>query len=190
MCIEVLKNPVGAISTAKKSRNMGKVLLTLVEACIFIALVPLVSLASAGISEPYVSFALVTSLTIFVLVLVFSIITGCVLRIAATTLGGSGGYYEGLTVVSYSLVPVSLSILISAAFSLVPAGAFIGVIALLFGFSLGLSTIYRGVKDMFKTDMITSFVTVSVLVLVIFIAFSASTGLAGIAGIGSLIRGV
>jgi len=191
MCIDILRNPAGAIVKAKKSRNMNKTLLALIEASVLLAIASAIVVIKTGAySQLAYTIALASAVTIFVMVLVLSLIMGYVLKIIATTLGSTGRYYDGLTVFAYSLIPMSASIFLGAIFALVPGGAIISVIALALGFASGLSLLYRGVKEMFKTDMVTAFVAVSVLILVIFIAASGSLGLTALTRLSSFLPAV
>lgn len=187
MCIDILKDPVKAIISAKK-KNQNRTWLVLIEACIFFGLASGVLFARGGsFSDVALRVAAISAGSVFVTVLVISIVLGYVLKIIATNLGGSGQYYEGLTAVSYSLIPISVSVFIAALLSAIPGGILLSSLALALGFACGVSLLYRAVKELFKTDMVVSLIAVSVLIIVIFVAASVSTGLATVANIGALL---
>ncbi len=188
MCIDILKNPVAAVMKAKK-KNMGKTAVTLIESCILFGLTAaIVIMQTGGLSQTAVFLAAVSFTYLFVLVLVASIVFGYVLKIIATTLGGSGKYYEGLTVVAYTLVPISAAMFVASILSFLPVvGVLLNIIVLSVGFALGVSLLYRSIKELFRTDMVVALVAVSVLVIVLFIAATVSFGLSTLTQLGGIL---
>ncbi len=76
---------------------------------------------------------------------------------------GKGVYKDALGVVSYLSIYIGIGMIITAIFSTA------GSLGLLFSFFivvpllvLGLSTLYAGIKELYKLDMITTFVIVSI----------------------------
>ncbi|MCD6381697.1 MAG: hypothetical protein J7L43_01825, partial [Candidatus Aenigmarchaeota archaeon] len=76
---------------------------------------------------------------------------------------GRGVYKDALGVVSYLSIYIGIGMIIAAIFSTA------GSLGLLFSFFivvpllvLGLSTLYAGIKELYKLDMITTFVIVSI----------------------------
>jgi hypothetical protein len=86
-----------------------------------------------------------------------------------TTLGGRGEYFEGVTAVAYTSLPISVGIVIAAIISAVAtgsaaiAGAIINFVVLAFFGVLGLAIMYRSVRELFRTDMITALIGVAVI---------------------------
>ncbi|HLC54579.1 MAG TPA: hypothetical protein VJK07_03035, partial [Candidatus Nanoarchaeia archaeon] len=61
--------------------------------------------------------------------------------------------------------------------SWIPFSTGVQIIVLALMLASGVSTIYRGIKELYRTDMVTALVVVSISVLVIFLAVYASVGL-------------
>jgi hypothetical protein len=188
MCIEILKNPVAAIIRAKK-KNTKETWTALVCASVLFAIATGVAvLRSGGFSQVALPIAAVTMVSVFVVVLIISIVLGYILKIIVTTLGGSGKYHEGLTIISYSILPISAALLVAVILTMVPAvGVLLSVIVLAAGFATGLSLLYRGIKELFKTDMVVALIAVSVLILVLFVSLSASFGLSTLMQLGRIV---
>ena len=76
----------------------------------------------------------------------------------------------------YSMMPLAAGGLVLAVLSLVPLLSVLG--ALVFGVSaaIGISSLYRGIRDLFGVDSVTSFVAVSVLVLTLVVTLYAFAG--------------
>ncbi|MFH0949352.1 MAG: YIP1 family protein [Candidatus Aenigmatarchaeota archaeon] len=164
MCLDVFRHPVNALAAAKKSRNMNSTIKTLL--CVS----ALFGIAAALITYkifPIPPVAAMAGIGIFVFSLVCMLFSGLVIQIISNTLGGKGEYYEGLTAITYSHAPISLGVLITSIFLFVPIiGIAIGIIAISLSLAYGISMLYRGIKELFKTDMIVSFVAVSVFIIV------------------------
>jgi hypothetical protein len=184
MCLAILKNPVAAIIAAKK-KNMNRTWLVTIEAAIITALAAMaLLLLNFGFASP-LSGAL-SGASVFAFVFIASLLVGFILKIVATTLGGKGNYYEGLTCVSYSLLPLSIALLASALLSVLPGGILLSAISIAVGFAYGLSMFYRSVKELFATDMVTALIAVSILIIVLFAAAYVSFGLTTLARIGTI----
>jgi hypothetical protein len=178
MCLEVLKNPVGSLVKAKKQKNINKTMLVLVESAILFALTAGITILKVGAaSQLAMTLAVATVVSVFVAIFVIFIVLGYILNVIVNILGGSGKYFEGLTVVSYALLPASVALFIGSILSFIPvAGVILNFLVLALGFAAGFSLIYRGVKEMYKTDMVVALIAVSVLMLVFFITITFSLG--------------
>jgi hypothetical protein len=184
MCIAILKNPVAAIVAAKK-KNMNRTWLVTIETAVIFALAAVaLLLLNFGFASP-LSGAL-SAASVFAFIFVASLLLGFMIKIIVTTLGGRGGYYEGLTCISYTLLPISIALLISSLVSVLPGGILLSAISIAIGFAQGVSMFYRSVKELFATDMITALVAVSILIVVLFAAAYVSFGLTTLARIGTL----
>lgn len=170
MCIDILKSPVAAFAAAKRKRNVNKTLVVLAEASALLAvavtLVTLKALPTTNIAS--------TAIFVFLLAFLSVMLIGWVVDIVAKTLGGKGNYLDGLTTVTYSSVFLAAGLLLSSVLLLLPLAGTLSVISLLLSglvmlpaFAAGFSSFYRGIKEMYKTDMITALVTVSVTTLTI-----------------------
>jgi len=182
--MKILTQPEKAIAEAKKEKSLVKSIGTLVAVAVLLAL-------AIGIAAPTIpslaAMGTAASVAMFIVVLIGGLFLGWIVKVAITTLGGTGKYFEGLTVVSYSTLPISVGAVIAAIVFFLPVlGILIGFAVLVFFSVLGVAMMYRAIKDLFRTDMITAFVGVSVIVLGITIAIYCSV----ILGAGTLLQGI
>jgi len=173
-----LTNPVQSIKKTKKQKNMGKTItdLALVGVITAIAVLiasirtPLLTGSSLGLTT------LISAISVFLLVLIGGLILGWIVQIITTTLGGKGKYYEGLRAIVNTLIAPSIGALIASIFLYVPAvGTAVIFLVLAVTIALGLATLYRSIKELFSTDIITALVTVSVLSMAVVIAIMGAT---------------
>ncbi len=183
MCLDIIKNPVKSLSDAKRVKNLRKSVLTLIETSVLFALASGIVVAGSGLSEV---FLLGSIASVFAALFIGLLLLSVIVNVVVTTLGGKGKFFEGLTVVSYSMLPIGLAVFVSAIASLAPFTGGIQLIILALGFALGLSMLYRGIKELYKTDMITSFVAVSVTILTLLLATYASVGLSMLTNIATI----
>ena len=188
MCTDVFRDPAKALMDAKKRQSMNRTWLALGEASVLLAIASaLLAFRAANFSSFGMQLAAISALSIFIAVFIFSAILGYIVKIIVTILGGSGKYFEGLTAVSYAFLPMSASLLVAAIFALVPQGIMISVIATAIGFAYGISILFRGIKELFKTDLLTAFVAVFILIAVLLIAASVSFGLTALMRLSTVI---
>lgn len=175
MCWDILTNPGSALEKAKKSKNRQKAWIALIEASI------LFGLTAAVISFSVFNDALISASAFagtLVLSIVVGIILGWIISITTTTLGGKGTFQEGLVAISYSILFFGCGFFVASILSLLPIiGQAIGAVVLLATAAVGMASLYRGIKEMFRTDMITAFVVVSIIILAVFIAIWGVLGL-------------
>ena len=188
MCLEIFRDAGKAFTQAAKRRKMGNTALVLVESAIMAAVAVLVITAKA--SSVLQAAVLGFGLNVFALVILIGIIGGFVIKVVCNALGAKGGFFEGLTALSYAFAPISAGLLIASVLTLIPLGIALGAIALAILIGLGLAVLYRGVKEMFRTDMITAFVAVSITTLAFIIALYASVGLNLLVNLGRLLPGI
>jgi len=187
MCIDILRDPVSALQKAKKQNSMNRVWIALLESCILIGIGTGIIIAKTGSFTQFaLTLAATSAVTVLISVFVISLVVSYILKIITVNLGGKGKYREGLTSVAFSLVPISVGVLVASIFALVPAGIVISLLAAVIGFAAGFSTLYRSVQELFRTDMVVSLVSVSVLILSIFAALYMSVGLTALTQITSL----
>ena len=182
MCIDLLKNPVKSIMDAKKKRNMNKTLLVLIESAVLFAIASSLIVSRIGLSVLLVGSAIATFLVVVIGILLF----GLAVHISATTLGGKGKYFHGLTSIAYAMLPISVGMLVASLLAFAPLTAGLQVIVFALSFALGFSMIYRGIKELYGMDMITVFVVVSIAVVVVFVSIYASLGLSLLSRVASL----
>ena len=165
MCID----PVKAIARAKKEKNMAKTVGALIAVSFLISAA---SVLWIGKIFSFGTVALMFGISAFLIVFVAVIVFGYLIQLAATILGGKGKYFEGLTSMTYAMVPLSAGVFISALLSFLPYTGIINALILAVSATAGISILYRSIKDFFSTDMITAFVVVSVfMVSVLFTAY-------------------
>jgi len=116
---------------------------------------------------------------VFLLVFLGGIFLGWLLVEVVRVLGGKGTLHEGVSVLAYSALPLSVGTLLAVLVSHVsfaylgaasPVFTVLQVVALVlfsaFG-ALGFAGVYRGTKDVLGVDAITAFVGLGLLVLVL-----------------------
>ena len=167
-----LSRPAEAILESKKRRSTGKTFVYLILSSVLIALAAAIATAKATLLLGAVGTAsVVIAIGVFLLVLVGGLIVGWLIQLIATTLGGKGRYYEGLTSVTNSLIVPAIGAVAAAILSYVPyIGLPLVFLVLAITLSIGVASLYRSVKELFSTDMITAFVVVSVLTLALILA--------------------
>ena len=175
MCIDILKNPVKSLAVAKKSKNMNKTLLALVESSVLFALATAVFVVKTSF---IVTLLITSAIAVFLVMLVGALLMGLVVHISASTLTSKGKYFDGLTSVVYGLLPISIGFFVTSLLTFIPFSVGLQIIVLALTLAYGISIIYRGIKELYSTDMVTSFIVVSIAILVIFIAVYTSAGIA------------
>ncbi|MEM5801933.1 MAG: YIP1 family protein [Candidatus Aenigmatarchaeota archaeon] len=177
---EILINPVSALAKAKRERNLNKTLIVLLVDWVIFALAALVvSRLLSTLATRGASFLLAP--IVFFLGFLGSLFFALLTQILFDILGGKGKYFEALTPLAYSKFALSLGVFLASLFSMLPfIGLLLSLVVLsLFG-AMGISIFYRGIKEMFGIDMITTWVGIGLLVLVLVFSFYASVMLFGI----------
>lgn len=173
MCLNILRNPTKAIMDAKKRNSGKKALVVLIENSVIFAI-------AAGLLVAKTGFPLLVGsvITGFLMALIGMVLLGLVLHITTTTLGGKGKHHEGLTAVAYAFTPFSVGLLVISLLAWIPFTIGVQIVVLALAFALGISVLYRGIKELYRTDMLTSFVSISIAILAILISIYLSAGLA------------
>jgi len=173
--MKILLAPDKAILEAKKKRDLTKsLIILLISSLLFLATV-VVYYWSTDKLENLLKPEFPVGVYAFIIPFVGSLFLGFVLVIAVNTLGGNGVYFDGLTTLSYSLLPLSIGIFLSITINSL-LGALkitdlnINMIIGLISFAIGtffsaesVAIIYRAIKEFFETDMITAFIGATVL---------------------------
>ncbi len=175
MCLDIIRNPSKALADAKKKNSMGKTLTVLLEASILMGLAAGVLAAKAGLFDT--TLVLSSIIAVFLASVIGILLFGLIIYITATTLGGRGKYFEGLTSTAYALLPISAGMFIISLLAWVPFALGLQIIVLAVTLALGISILHRGIKELYKTDMVTSFVTVSIAAFVLLVALYFSLAL-------------
>ena len=194
--LDLFRDPARAIGGAKRKKDIWITvgLLVIVStliglSCLIIGrwLLPLADLEGAAIAASGPT--LMGSMGIVCLLAVFSggLFLGYLVRTVFRTLCGKGGYFEGLTAVTYSMVGPSVGLLLAfIAAGDVMIGLFIGPVILAVTVVLGVATFFRALKELFGTDLMTAFVGtvvlwISFVVVVYFlVAILAMSGMSGL----------
>jgi len=171
---EILMNPIKAILKAKKNRDINKTLLVLVLSWIMIDISFSITLYRIGI--PLI--ALSSALAIFLFGILFSLFYGYIINVVMNVLGGRGKYYDGLTAATYSSLPISIGILVTAFLSFINVvlGGLLGFLILAVTTALSLTVYFRAIKEFYSTDMVITFVGFLVTIYVLMIAIYLSLG--------------
>lgn len=183
MCFDIIRNPAKSIAGAKKRKSMNRTLIVAVESAVLFAVAAAVVMAKTGFS----ALVLAAAVSAFLFVLICILLFGLIVQIAATTLGCRGKYYEGLTAAAYSTVPMAVGVFVVSLLALVPMAAGLRLMVIALTFALGFSLLYRAIKELFATDMITSFVVVSVSILAVFAAVYVSFGFSMLTNMAALL---
>lgn len=183
MCIEIFRDPGAALGRAAKGRDMKKTALVLVEAAVMAAAAMIIVSAKASgiIGAPVLTLAA----NVVALVIGAGVLGGFVLRVVANALGLKGAFFDGVTALAYAFIPISAGLLIASLLALVPLGIFFGLIALAILFALGIAVLYRGILVLFRADMVTAFVIVTVIALSLIVAMQASLGINVLTSLGA-----
>lgn len=163
---DLMTNPAVAIAKAKREKSLKKTEVLMVVEWIVLALATALPFTNLNVG-----------VAVFVLGLVSTLLAGFLAQIVFTVLGGRGGFFEGITPIVYSLAPLSLGALFAALFVRVYAiGPLISMIVVAILSAISLSGLYRGYKELFKVDLITAWIGLSILMLAAFLAvYSAVT---------------
>jgi len=177
MCLkrinELLTNPVLAISKGKKEKDLKTTFIILLFEWFLV-----------GVSALILVNRVNTAVGIFFFGIVATLFSGFLTQIVFTCLGGKGKYFEGLTSNVYALLPVSTASIFSSIFLYLPAlGVLLSFITFAIFTVLGLSILYKSVKEFFSTDMVSSLVGINILiagvVLALYLAFFQYAALHG-----------
>ena len=179
--MNILKTPGDAIKKAQKAKNMGETTLILIIEWVLAAIAVFILTARFGTIGAFGGGA--AAFTIFISGVVVTAIIGYLLKVTMTTLGGRGKFFEGLTAITYTLLPIMVGLLIATILSYIPLfGAALAFLVMAILGVMGIAILYRATKDFFRVDMITALVGISVLMMGIMLAFyvAAFTGLIGV----------
>lgn len=175
---KLLMAPAEAITVAKKKASYGDALGTLIVDGIIAAVTAAILLTQLG-DIPGISALLggqfgTAVVSMFVIVLIGGLFFALLTKLVVNTLGGNGDYLHGLTASAYTMVAPIVGLLVASIFFRVQynIGPLIVFIAMSIGIALGLSTLYRSIKELFATDLLTALVAVLILTSVITATFT------------------
>lgn len=182
--MKILYAPDEAILDAKKERKLSKsIIILLISSVLLLATLVVFYQSTKAPLGDLVKLEFPIAIYAFIVPFLGSLFLGFILVVVLNTLGGNGNYFDGLTTVSYSLLPFSIGIFLSVTINVLPAILNITItdmnIILIKGlvvFSIGIfftaesvAITYRAIKELFEADMVTAFVGVAVLSVAIMI---------------------
>ncbi len=153
--INAFYNPGEAILDAKKLGGWGStVIVMLISAILYAAAMPIFAKA----------FVWKASLVLIAAFVVGSLLGGLFLKIALTILGAKNpGYYETVTSLVYGTAPFSLAVFVSSLLYLIPwVGLILAMLIVLIGSIAMTAAHIRAVKELTKTDLLTSLVAMGI----------------------------
>jgi len=168
-------NPGELLIKAKKKKDITNSILVLVSTSIIFSVWAAISVSRASILPSVMGFNITSvAVSTFGLVFVAGLFFGWILKLIANGLGAKGGFFEGLTSVSYSLLYLSVGFLLSGLFSYIPSAPVVMILSfasiVVFG-ALGYVTLFRAIREFFSVDLLTAFVIITVMWSVMFFAF-------------------
>lgn len=169
---EILLNPLIAISKAKKEKDLNKTLLILIFSWGLVGL----SFFIIFYKTTTILMTFGSALSVFLFGILFSIFYSYIANIIMNILGGKGKYYESLTAATYSSLPISFGIFLTAIFSSINSilGGFLGFIIIAITAALSLSIYFKAIKEFYLIDMLTTFVGFLIIIYVFIIAVYVS----------------
>ena len=122
----------------------------------------------------------IAAVSAFLMVFIGGLFIGWILKLAMSTLGTKGGYFEGLSSVAYPLMILAVSNLGSVIVTYIPyIGGLLAFLITIILTVMAFALTYRLIKELFVTDMVTAFLGV-----LIVWAAAVAAGLYGSAAFG------
>lgn len=148
---QLLYDPLGEIKKARH-QQFGKILLYLVTASLFYT-VGLLFFAWRYFPERLTPPMIANG----ILLALFGIMTVVLLAsfffaLAFHVLDGKGGYYEGLAMTVFALVPDAVFTFFAGALTFAPMGMYVGLTLLAYGWVLAFAIFFRAGKELFELD--------------------------------------
>lgn len=177
--LSLFTNPADAILAAKKSKSVGMTIVLLLVIALLASVITGIGAAMGTKSPSYygrvspglgMGMILVIAVAAFVLVFLGGLFGGWLMGIIMRTLGGKGGFFEGVTSLVYGHFVAAIAGVVFYVLMMVGTLSknqlammimlVIGLIVMIWGIALSMATFYRSLKELFSTDMITAFVGV------------------------------
>jgi hypothetical protein len=151
---ELLFNPIEAVKRTKVKRNIEKISSLLVVEWFIISIANIIMFGNLG-KLTMIS----TGITVFLAGIPLTLFISLILFLIMRTLTGKGSYYKALTGITFGLFAISMGILISSPFVYVPKFGFLIMLLLLsITGSLSLAVFYRSIKELFDSDIVTTWI--------------------------------
>jgi len=162
---EILFSPMTIINKAKKRRDINETLEVLVAVWLLFSFSNFFLTVSFGFA-PLIQY--IITLMIFFIGVLFTIFFSYLLEIILRNFGGRGAYFESLTSFSYGLLPLSLGVFITSLLGSTHyvLGGSLGFLIIALTASIGFSTFFRSLKDMFAVDLTTAAIGFGILMLI------------------------
>jgi len=156
-------DPMQAVMQAKASRSTGLSVALLLLSGIFLAIGMGVD---AGVSTRDAVYATIMAAMAFVGVFIYGLILSALVGSAMKSLGGSGGFFEGVTTVAYTsflpslaaMIAITIPALVSLADNTmaIRAAGFAIVPIIMWGTVLGLAALFSSMRGLFQVDSVTA----------------------------------
>ncbi|HLD83532.1 MAG TPA: YIP1 family protein [archaeon] len=187
MPLEIISDPAGCIRRAAKRKDINDAVRMMAVNSFILAFSLLFAVFTPVMFRATPLMALSTGVVAFSVAALFCGVFGWTVQVVANALGGRGQYFHGLTAVSYAMAAPSLGILISALITVVPIVRPFSFVILVPSFGLGLATLYRAIRDMFRVEMATAAITVFICAVSFLLALYVTVTL-GILSSGDFLR--
>lgn len=170
MCWEILKgllvSPTTVIKSAKKLGSDKTMLILLIEW--FLVGIGVYVLSAPGLSVGSIKLPV----AVMILGSLSTLFIAVINKIVFNTLGGRGDYFTGLKPVVLALFPASIGMTISALLLQIHMScALLVMIIMSMAVAYSMAIFYRGVKEFFGLDMVTTWIGVGIVIGGIVLAF-------------------
>ena len=177
---------------SKREENLGKAVGILVVSAILFAIAAMIAFYGAQQLSKFIPSEM-TALGyagigggMFLLIFLGGLFYGWLLQLIMNVFTEKGKYLDGLTVVSYSCLPVSIGAIIAVIVGLIPwIGSVISFVVMAIFSVIGYALVYQLTRNLFESDMITAFVAIIVLTgaTALAVSISAVTGISILKGL-------
>jgi len=163
--ITLIREPVKSIAKAKNRNMMRTYKLLLAEWIIIILAFLAVPLAAGSVM------GLEAIVATFVMGIVLTLFFGYLMTLAMKILGGKGDFYHGLTVLVYTVYPLSLGALVMSIVSLTASliAMLLGLIIVSVLAVMSFAMFFRTIMDLFRVDAIRAFIVFQMMFLEFYI---------------------
>lgn len=189
MVVELLKklifDPGSAIADGKRGRSMMKtvtlLLINWIVAAISVAIVGSTAGAAFGPFSTIVGqIGGMAAVAVAVGGILLTLFIALLLQLTMNALGSKGGYWEGLSTLTYATWPLAIGGLIATLLAMFGgvAGIFISTLILAILGVLSAAIVFRSVKEMFGADYVTTLIALGIIGIGMGLAAAAATGAA------------
>lgn len=175
--------PKESIKEAKKKKNLGNTMVTLLVASIMLALAVLVNLLGIFVSDAQkIAY---TVIGVLIGAFVLFLFLGWLFKLTMNIFAKKVTYYDALTPLVKGLLVLTTGVLLSALLNLIPVvGIFLGILATMILLILTFSVTIKTAMELTGMDILTTLIGLVIVLIPFFVVLSAfmqimtSTGLA------------